>query len=442
FLIFFLLFTFACFAQNPIVLVNSDSIVGYKINESPVRDFIGNVHLRQGNIDIYCNKATHFLEENRAILVGAVRIIQDTLVLVSDYIEYDGNKSIANSSSKVEIKDPQNLLRANYGTYNFKNKIANFFESVYYEEKNAKLTAKKADFDRVNNIVYAYQNVKLESDSLILSCDTLIYSKPLNTLSALSNVETKAKYESLEILSGKMFIDRKNKFSKSYENPILMLVDTVKIEEDTIGFRLDTLFLFADTLYSNSNDTTSILRFIHNVRLFKGELVTIGEYGELYRQDEWGYLVGSPYLWYDSTELKGDSLYFLMRDKKISFVEFVGNSSILSPSNLDTLYVNRIQCDTLKIYFQNNKIDHILGIGKALTNYFLRNEETGEIQLANYISEKVVINFIDNEVDKVVWLGNVDGEVIPKIIFDKNLEKYYSLPKNFLIKKPTLHKKL
>lgn len=438
FLLFFLFRSF-CTSQNPIVLVNADSIVGYKINESPVRDFIGNVHLRQSNIELYCDKAIHYINDNRVVLIGSVKIVQDTLVLISEYIEYDGNKSIANSSTRVEIRDPQNFLRANYGIYNFKTKIANFYENVTYEERSVKLTSKKADFDRANNIVYAYSNVKLESDSLVLTCDTLVYSKTLNVLSAFSNVSAKAKYEPFEVLSGKMFVDRTNKVSKSYENPQLMMIDTIKVERDSIEFALDTLFLFADTLVSNEKDSSTNFKFINKVRLFKGRLTSIGEYGELFRQREWGYLVGSPILWYDSTEFKGDSLLFLMKDKRISFVEFVNNASILSPTNLDTLYINKIQSDTIKIFFSNGKVNFIFGIGRSKTSYFLRNEETGEIQLANYVSDSVRINFLENEVDNVVWYGNVEGEVIPKIIFEKNLEKYYTIPKEFLSKKPKLY---
>ncbi|MGB9912931.1 MAG: OstA-like protein [Candidatus Kapaibacteriota bacterium] len=437
--VYIFLFPFVAISQNPIVLVNADSIVGYKMNENPVRDFIGAVHLRQRNIELFCNKATHFIAENRVILIGDVRIVQDTLVLMSDYIEYDGNKSAANSLSKVEIKEPQNYLKANYGTYYFKNKLANFFDEVIYEEKNVKLKAKRVDFDRANDIVYAFNNVKLETDSLILLCDTLVYARTTKNLSAYSNVQTFAKYESLEILSGCMLIDQKNKLSRSFNKPELRLIDTIKVESDTTKYKLDTLFLFADTLISETKDTVTKFKFIHNVKLFKEKITTIGDYGELHRESQWGYLVGSPFLWYDSTEFKGDSLYFVMKNRKISFIEFVNNSSILSPSNYDTLYIHKIQSDTLRIYFSDNKINHILGLGRVKTNYFLKDEETNEIQLANYTSDSIRIHFLDNEVNNVVWYGNVDGEVIPEIIFKKNLSNYYTISKDFLRKKPKLY---
>ncbi|MCX7908392.1 MAG: LPS export ABC transporter periplasmic protein LptC [Ignavibacteria bacterium] len=436
--LFFLFYSFL-WCQNTILLINADSVVGYKINESSVRDFVGNVHLRQGRVDLFCNKAIHYIEENKAILFGSVKIVQDTLVLISEYIEYDGNKSIASSNTAIEIKDPQNYLKAKFGSYNFKTRVANFYEDVYYEEKKSKLTAKNVDYDRSNQIIYAFGKVRLETDSLLLFSDTLVYSKSNNVLNAYSNVYTKGKYEPLEVFCGKLFFDRKNNFSKSYENPRLILVDTIKIENDTNAKKLDSLFLFADTLFSQRDNDGISIKFTNSVRLFKGELTSKGDYGILYRNKGVGFLVGSPQLWYDSTEFRGDSLFFVFKDNKVSLVEFIRNALILSPSNIDTSYIQKIQSDTIKVFFSDNKIDYILGIGNSKTNYFLKNDETGEIQLANYISESVIISFVNNEVDNVLWKGNVSGEVIPKIIFEKNIDKYYSYPKDFLKNKPLLY---
>lgn len=427
---------FILHSQNPILLVNADSIVGYRVNDSPVRDFVGNVHLRQGNVDLYCNRATHYIVENKAILIGSVKITQDTLILLSEHIEYDGNKLLATSSSKVEIKDPQNYLKANYGQYNFKTKVANFFENVVFEEKEARLISQKLDFNRTSQQIYAFGDVKLETDSVIIFCDTLVYSKSDNVLLANSNVKTIAKFEGIEILSGKLFLDRKSKFSKSFEDPRLIIIDTIRVENDTIETKLDTLSLFADTLISKSKDGETFFLFVNNVKLLKNEIIAIGNYGVFYREEEAGFLVGSPFLWYDSTEFSGDSLFFLFKDKKISSLKFIGRAEILSPSNIDSSYINKIQADTIEVYFNDNKVDFVFGIGNTKTNYFLKNEETNEIQLANYLSERIKINFFENEVDNVIWLGNVSGEVIPKIIFEKNLEKYYSYPQNYLKLKP------
>lgn len=426
------------FAQNPIVLINADSVIGYSVNNSPFRDFIGNVHLKQANIDLYCNKAIQDLEANRIILSGTVQIRQDTLILNSDYIEFDANKSLASSPSRIEIKDPQNFLRANYGTYDFKSKVAIFVDSVFYMEKQISIFANKVEYNRNAQVVVCSGNVSLDADSIIMFCDTLIYNKSESKIFASSNVVTKAKYESILTMSGKLFYDRATKYSKSYETPLLLLIDTLKSMNELETIKFDTLFVFADTLISENLENELVFSFNKNIKLFKGELTIVGEFGKIYEKSEWGFLIGKPFLWLDSTEFRGDSLFFHFKNKKIDYFSFVNNASILSPTNIDTNWINIVISDTIRVFFDSNNVDYVLGIGKAKTSYFLEEEESGDIQLANYASDFVKISFVENSIESVIWLGNVAGEVIPRSIFEKNLDKFYIIPKDFLIKKPRL----
>ncbi len=441
--ILFLSFSFLIFlsvslrSQNSIILVNADSVIGYVINNVSFRDFIGNVHLRQGNIDLFCNKAVQNLESNSAILSGSVRIVQDTLILLSEYIDFDGNKSFASSPSSIEIKDQQNFLRANFGTYDFKSKVAVFVDSVVYREKQMSIFANKVEYNRNTQVVVCYGNVNVETDSLNLSCDTLTYNKSKNTIFASSNVITKAKYENIHTHSGKLFYERAKRYSKNYESPSLLLIDTIKTTEKFENIQLDTLFIFADTLVSENLDNELVISFQKNIKLFKGDLTSIGEFGKIYEKSEWGFLIGKPVLWFDSTELRGDSLFFSFNDRRINFLAFFNNSAILTPSSFDTNWINLVISDTIKVFLDSNRVDCVLGIGNAKTSYFLKDEESGTIQLANYASDSVKIDFVENEIETVTWLGNVNGEVIPRSIFEKNLEKFYNIPRDFLIKKPS-----
>ncbi len=438
FLFIFLFFaTVKSYSQNPIVLVNADSIVGYQENQKPVRDFIGNVHLRQGNVDLFCNSAKHYIEENRAFLFGSVKIIQDTLVLLSDYIEYDGNMSVANASGKLTISDPLSSLSASSGSYSFKSKLANFFGGVVYKEKNNILNADRIDYNRQLQIIYSFGNVVFETDSLLLKCDTLTFYRNEDHIFGSGNVYLFAKYEPIIMNSIYLSIDKREKITKGFGEPKLIVLDTIKTDIDTLGFRLDSLVIFADTLIAKQNDVNSELVFKENIRLFKDKLTAISGFGKILRDDEIGYLVQKPILWYDSTEFHGDSVFFVLKNQKISFVRLVGNSRVFTPSHIDTAYIQKILADTLDLYFSENRINFLLGLGNTKTSYFLRNEETNEVQLANYLSDSIRVNFIDNEVYDVLWFSNVSGEVIPKVVFQKEFTKYYEFPKNYLFFKPT-----
>jgi lipopolysaccharide export system protein LptA len=206
--------SFHLYSQNPIILVNSDSVVGYKINEKPVRDFIGNVHLRQGNVDLFCNKATHYIEDNRAFLSGSVKITQDTLVLTSENVDYDGNKSLANAFSKIMIIDPSTKLTANKGTYNFRTKTADFFGDVVYEEQKSKLKAEHIEYNKPLQLIKSYGKVELETDSLHLKSDSMFIYRNEDKIFSVSNVQMSGKFELINLISEFLIIDKKSKILK------------------------------------------------------------------------------------------------------------------------------------------------------------------------------------------------------------------------------------
>ena len=440
---FLCIFCYQIYSQNLIILVSSDSIIGYKINEKPVRDFLGNVHLRQGNVDLFCNKATHYIEENRVFLSGSVKITQDTIVLISENVDYDGNKLLASAYGKIMIYDPATKLTANKGTYSFRSKTADFFGNVIYEEKKSKLKAEHIEYIKPSELIRSYENVKFETDSLLLESDTMFIYRIEEKIFSVSNVKLNGKFEPINLNSYFLFVDNKQGVTKAYGEPSLILTDTIKPESESEveSFRLDSLFVFADTILAiNDGNGKTELIFISNIKLFKDNFAAIAGYGKIYRDTEEGYLKQNPILWYDSTEFKGDSVFFVLKGRSLSFVRISGNGKILSPSHLDSLYVHRILSDTINIFFSEKQLDYIFGVGNSKTNYFLKNEETQEIQLANYSSDSVKIDFHNNEVLDVVWYNNVSGEVIPEIIFKKDFEKYYDIPKNYLVLKPMILK--
>ncbi|MCX7879099.1 MAG: hypothetical protein N2517_00350 [Ignavibacteria bacterium] len=439
---FFTLFSFLflyysfTFAQNTIILLHSDSIVGYKLENKHIRDFIGNVRLQHNDITIHCNKAIHFVDYNKAQLIGRVSIVRDSLVLSSEFIEFDGNTSIANSWSEIVISDYTSKLRAKRGIYNFRSNIAEFFDSVTFQDEKSKLEASAIEFNRKTNVVKALKQVRLETDTLVLICDSLINNRKDGKYFAFSNVKLISKSEPFELFSNYLFYNRNDKFSLSYGNPFIIIKDTIsEMKEDSSIIKIDTMFIQSDTISFSSTDDERF-NFFGNVKIFKNRLSAIGEDGEINKSKNYGRLNGNPKFWYDSTEFRGDSIFFTINDRRIDYIELIKNAFVLSPSNFDSAYINKIFSDTIAISFYNNEIRTLIGKSNSKTAYFIKNEDSGEILLVNYESDSIKIFFRENEVENVVWYGNVLGEVIPDIIFEKNLEKFYTYPKDFFYRKP------
>lgn len=440
FLVIFLIGSFQLFAQKEIELVHADSVIGYKTGEQNVRDFIGNIVLRQGNIEIICNKAIHYIESNSAILIGNVCIRQANLLLNADFIEFDGNKSEAISHSSLSILDSNTKLSAKQGFYNFKTNVAHFRDSVEFSDLDMKISAEELLFNRKSNIVFAIGNAKLETDSILHLADTLEYNRHQQILNARNNAKVFTKFEGYQVLAGQIFFNREKKYFWAIESPVIIYVDTsindvqLNLPENK-SIRYDSLLIFADSIVATLDSNIHKFSFYSNVRLFKENLTVSSFFGYFEKETERGYFTINPIIWFDSTELRCDSLCFRTKKNKISEIQLIGEGSIYTPSKIFTKYINIILSDTFWVYFLNGKINYVFGRGNSKTFYFLESEKEG-INLVNYMSDSLKIYFENTEAHSVVCFGHVYGEVIPDKIFNQNLNKYYNLPKDYLIYKP------
>lgn len=428
------------FSQKQIEIIHSDSVIGYKLDKENVRDFIGNVLLRQGNIELRCEKATHFVESNSAILRNKVQISNANIWISSEYIEYNGDLSEAASHSKITIIDSTTKLTAKSGYYNFKTNIAFFRDSVTLSDNTSQITANEIVYDKKTQTILAIGNTKLETDSLLIYADTLEYERTQMILIAKTNVRVYTKFEGYIIYGGYIYYNRKDRLSWAIKNPSVIYIDST-IKEERLDFpemrvvHYDSLFIFADSIVATSHLDRYYFNFYHNVKFFRGNITGLSSYAFFEKVSGFGYFVGKPILWVDSTELRADSVCFRLAENKFSEIELVRNGVIYSPSKIFPENINIIQSDTFCIHFDSGKIRYVLGVGNTKTSYFLESEEEG-VNLANYSSDSLKIFFNKNEASVVTWFGNVYGEVIPDRVFLQNLHKYYTQPYDYLIFRP------
>ncbi len=430
------------FSQQEIRLINADSIVGYKIGDQNVRDFIGNVQLRQGNIILHCNKAVHFLERNDVELIGNVQIEQDVMVLRSENIEYIGNQRLAKSKSKVFIKDTSALLSALWGEYDANTRVATFVKNVTFSEKKFNLKCEYLLYDRNNQIVSAFNNVVYSDDSVAIDCDTLFYDRKNNIYTLIGNVNIVSRISNIRILAGFVENRRNEDYSFAKDNPLAIIVDTLKesvVTNDTSYEKIDfdTLFVFCDSLYSKGKADAQEFYFDGNVKIFKSRISAIGGEGYLSRQNNIGYLKDEPFFWYDSTEFRGRVIYLHLKENKIEYVGLSNDARILTPSPSWSNLINVIESDSLNIVFKDGEISKVFGSGKSKTVYFFEDENRA-LNLSIFTSDSIRVDFVNREIDNVVWLGTVYGEVVPESIFENNINKFYAPPNDYYSKKPIL----
>lgn len=401
--------------NQPVVLEYADSLLGSRGQNMEIREFVGNVKLKQGDVTVQCDRAVQYLNENKAELKGSVHLNQKKLNLYTPEGIYWGNLHIASSHSGLRITDGKSILTAKNGTYSTAQHIANFNDNVRIEDDSVIIIADKLLYYKDNKNSFAYGNV-------------LIFGKYTNTYLFGDTLEHyPAKNLTLVIGSPKLFQIDTIKVDTSetlYENKI----ENSKDRTDTTEFkyRYDTLSVvsrYMEAIIDKENDS-QIFKFIDSVEISQKNLGARADTAIYNKTEGIITLSGNPVVFYDSTQLYSDSIFIFVPDLKIK--ELIAKHNSIACSRNDTNYtdkINQIIGDEVRIKFENDSISAIFSFGNAKSLYFLSADTSGAgVQRSS--CDSIAVYFNQGEVDEINWLGGVNGEFHPEHLLG-NVTDFY-----------------
>jgi lipopolysaccharide export system protein LptA len=405
---------------KPLILDNADSLIGNMTEGSNKRTFIGNVKFRQGNVNTLCDTAVWNIANNTIDLMGNVVITQESLTLTGPRMYYNGNTSVAEAKNGVTINDKGTFIAADRGFYYTINREVNFFGNVIVDDDSVVIQAEHINHFRNNQNSFAFGDVSIQGkeNNTILFGDTVISIPQLD-------------------------------YSMATGKPVLIQIDTNYIIKETNEkfknpfFTLDTLFISCDTIKSFRNDVSEVYRFIDSVKMMKEDMAAKANYAVFDKNNEKINLDDSPVIWFENTQLFGDSLRIELSDNKLKKITSINNSFVVSLG--DTAYperLNQISGELLEIIFKNDDIESIVSDGDVKSLYFLFSDGYPDgADLA--AADRVEIIFENGEAIDMLKISGVSGEVYTEKEVSVDLRKFYlpgftqrndkPLRKNFII---------
>ncbi len=196
--------------------------------------------------------------------------------------------------------------------------------------------------------------------------------------------------------------------------------------------RLDTLCIVGDVLEAFRADKQERYVATDNVKLTRGggksSIAARAGTGIYEKTLDRIWMLQTPVLWIDSTQLRGDSILINVREKRLERV--VAHTNAFAATKNDTTRQDRIDQltgDNIIINTQQDTLRSILAEGKAFNLYFLTTEDDSiktkknADGAARNAADTIKIWFDKGEPDRIVWLGKVEGEAIPEHIVQKTL---------------------
>jgi lipopolysaccharide export system protein LptA len=386
-----------------IILNRADSLVGKVVNGENIRELIGNVMFSQGKVVVNCDRAIQNFKTNKIQLTG-----------------------------NVIVRDDSSTLYGKRGIYHSNNKVSEAFDGVQIEEGTQKLSADYLKYFIDERKIYFKGNVLVQDTATRLVSDELTYFRTDKKTIAVSNVKI-SQFKNNMIVYGNYF-ENFNKRSYIANSPRVVQIDTSK--DGTI----DTLIIISNEIYSFQDTVESFLA-IDNVIIKRGNVTSESGTALYYTNYDSIILRNKPFIWYDQTQVSGDSIFIKLQNRKLDKVYVVGNAFAISRS--DSIHRNRfdqMSGENITMTFSEDKIQNITVDVTATSLYYLYEKSLDESSpdkigasrrpsakdssiilrspngLNRTTGDQIIISFIDKSVDKIKIIGGVEGVYVPENI--------------------------
>jgi lipopolysaccharide assembly outer membrane protein LptD (OstA) len=353
-------------ADKTIRLLNSDVLQGRETPEGPMREYSGNVRLMHGNVLVTSDVAYQYFNLNRADLSGNVIIKQNDMILKAPLINYEGNTGIAIAPRNILIVDSNVTLTANRGTYNTNTLMADFEGKVVISDESVTITTKKAKYNRRTLESDAFGDVVVDDDSVKITSNYLHYNRKTKESRNYGNVIIKSKFNNVYLTGDTVINIPEKNYTSAKGKPVLFQIDSVRKNEGGLYFpesykknqwEYDTLTISADSMEAIRKPDDERYYFNGNVEIVKGNVFARSEKAIFFKSSDMFFLEGNPVVWYDSTQLHGDSIIVYIPDNELSMIHSFGNA--IAVSRDDTIEINRknqIVGYSIKIFFDDKKL--------------------------------------------------------------------------------------
>jgi lipopolysaccharide export system protein LptA len=374
-----------------IVLENADSLVGKVINGQRARELIGNVRFSQENIRVSCDRALQFLDLGNAELSGNVVVQDSTMTLRSPRGMFfrDERKAVAYDS--VRLDDGTVNLTARYGEYFVNPKVARFRHRV----------------------------VVRDSASTIIA-DSLTYFRADQHSVARGRVAVFSPQDNVTITGGRLDAFTRTNYSRMTENPVLVKFDS------SSGGRIDTLVV-RSLVMESYRDSVRRLIATDSVEIVRSNLAATGGLAVFYTEADSILLRRAPVVWYQQTQVTGDSINVSLRNRKLDRVHVLGNT--VAVSRTDSLYplrFDQLAGERMRLQFAGDGIEEIRVDNRALSVYHLYDDSVAN-GLNKTSGDRIIMTWREGKLHTIRVYDGIEGQYVPENLV-RGREDEYALP--------------
>jgi lipopolysaccharide export system protein LptA len=465
-LLLFVIFSVpSVFAQQKVrKIINIESAEYLLYDESVISNaqrLIGNVKLSHNNMVLFCDSAWSYTTSNSVDCFGNVHIISnDTLHMYANTINYNGDESLAKSRGNVILKDPKLTLTTDSLDFDSKNEIGYYNNWGKIVDSTNTLTSMVGVYYSKNNEMFFRDSVKLVNDDYVMTSDTMKYNTQTEVVHILG--PTHIIGDSSYLYSENGWFDTKNNTTELLKNSTIRKGDT-QLEGDYIFYndntgegnakgnviindyknsvivagnkatyndfsqyafitdsalfvqyyQNDSLFLHADTLYTQPDTTAKDQKMVttyRNVRFFKTDMQGICDSLVYFTKDSTIQLHINPVLWSENDQMTANYIELINNSVPPSMVYLKENSFIIQ--ELDSAKYNQIKGKDMEGFIAESKLYRINVSGNGQSIYYPADNKS-YIGMNKAESSNIILYLADNKIRRISFIKSPIGTLKP-----------------------------
>ncbi|MDR0983344.1 MAG: organic solvent tolerance protein OstA [Culturomica sp.] len=363
-----------------------------------------NVHLNNGNIDLYTQFLDYDMDTNIGYYFnsGILKDSVNTLTSKLGYYYADENKLFFNDS--VNVVSPDYNMFADTLIYNTVSKVINIEGPTNIYGKERTLYSENGWYNSVTSHVELYEKNRMTFREYVANADTIVIDsisgtafmhRNIHLFDSVNNIITEGDY-------GELF--RNTEYAYITDNSLLILAG-----------EKDSLFIHSDTLsHAVIKDSTGVavsklLKAYYHTQFYNKDLQGVCDSMTFFVQDSTVYLDGSPIVWASDNQMTAVYIDMLLQNNVVK--EFHLNDKAMIVNPIDTNRYNQIKGRNMIGYMKNNELELVDVNGNGESIYFY--EEKNDILLNKAVSSLIKIYLNQRKIKDIEFITQVDGSLTP-----------------------------
>ncbi|MBQ8958610.1 MAG: hypothetical protein IJ057_08965 [Bacteroidales bacterium] len=425
---------------------------------------IGHVKMRHDSAYFFCDSAYFYEKTNNFNAFQNVHIIvNDSVEIFSDLLDYDGDTRFAEFFNNVRLRDDSTMLYTEYLTYDRNLHLASYPDSATTVRGDKTLRSHYGYYrDRLKEFSF-FESVEVTSPKYQMYTDTLFYNTniekmwfqgPTTIVNKESVLDGEHGYylvdediafldkrpvmhnETQRIKSDSMFYNRNIGLAKAYDHvdmidtsyKVVMRGDYIEMWENR-GFSFatdsayaisydggDSLYIHGDTLFMHfdkKKEEVEKLIARRNVRFFKSDMQGKCDTLTYLMADSTIRMRVNPILWAEDSQMTGTDIDIKLKDHNIEWVLQKGNGFIISKDTIEGF--NQIKGADITSLFRKGNIHRVNVDGtKAETIYWIRDDDGSLIGIDVSDSETMVIEMENQSISIIKGFKSINETMYPE----------------------------